>query len=76
MKVVMKYNSIKETVIVAPNDTQLQSNAHPQISPIDYFGVLLTNVQCQMVPISILWYREYWTVQLKCTLETRQETIT
>ena len=45
-------------------------------SPIDCNGVLLTNVQCHMVPISILWYREYWTIQLRCTLETRQWTPT
>ena len=42
----------------------------------DCDGVPLTSVQCHRVPISILWYREYWTIQLKCTLETIQETIT
>ena len=28
-----------------------------------------------MVPLSILWYRESWTIQLKYTFETRQERI-
>ena len=40
-------------VTAAPNDTQHQSNAHPKNSPIDYDGMLLTSVQCHMVPISI-----------------------
>ena len=31
--------------------------------------VLLTNVQCHMVPISILRYKEYWTIQLKVHLK-------
>ena len=62
MTIVMKYNSIKEIVTGAPNDTQHQNNAHQktkqptnkQNSPIDCDGVLLTDVQCHMVPISIL----------------------
>ena len=41
-----------------------------------WWGAILTNVQCHTVLISILWHREYWTIQLKCTLETRQETKT
>ena len=44
MKIMMKYNYIKEIVTGAPNDTQHQSNAHPKNSPIDCDGVLLTNV--------------------------------
>ena len=48
---------------------------HTQNSPIDCDGVQLTNAQCHMVPISILWYRESWTIQLKCTFETKQERI-
>ena len=37
--------------------------------PIDCDGVLLTNVPCHMVPTSILWFREYWTTQLKVHLK-------
>ena len=29
MKIMLKYNSIKEIVKAAPNDTQHQNNAHP-----------------------------------------------
>ena len=53
----------------APNDIQQQNDAHPKTSPIDCDGVLLTDVQYHMVPISILWYREYWTIQLKVQLK-------
>ena len=35
--------------------------------------VQLTNVQCHMVPISTSWCRESWTIQLKNTIETKQE---
>ena len=45
-------------------------------SPIVCDGVLLTNAQCHIVPISISWYRECWTVQLNCTFETKQVIIT
>ena len=76
IEIMMKYNSIKEIVTGAPNDTQHKNNAHPKTSPIDCDGVLLTNVQCHMVPISISWYREYWTIQLIFTLQSRQETLT
>ena len=38
--------------------------------------VQLTNAQCHMVPISTLWYRASWTIQLQCTFETIQEGIT
>ena len=59
------------------SSTQHNNNTRPKkTSPIDCNGVLLTNVQCHMVPISILWYREYWTIQLKCTPEARQEIVT
>ena len=47
-----------------------------QYNHIDCDGVQLSNAQCHMVPISILWYRECWTMQLKCTFETKQEIIT
>ena len=40
-------------------------------SPID-----CDEVQCHMVPISILWYTDSWTIQLKYTFETKQERIT
>ena len=53
MKIMVKYNSIEEIVTGAPNDTQHQNNAHPKNSPLDCDGVLLTNLQCHMVPISI-----------------------
>ena len=36
----------------------------------------LTNAQCHMLHIPILWYRECWTIQLQCTFLTKQETIT
>ena len=75
INIMMKYNSIKYTVTLAPNDTHRENNAHPKNSPIDCDGVLLTNVQCHMVPIPISWYREYWMIQLKCTLETKQDGI-
>ena len=55
----------------APDDTQLQNNAHLQNSPIDCDGVQLINAQCHMVSISISWYTECWTIQLKCTLQTK-----
>ena len=35
----------------------------------------MTNVQCHMAHISILWYTECWTIQLKCISETKQEII-
>ena len=41
-------------------------------SSIDCEGVQLTNAQCLMVPISILWSRESWTIHLKYTFETKQ----
>ena len=47
-------NSIKKMIRGAPNDTQHQNNAHTKKGPIDCDGVLLTNVQCCMVPIPIL----------------------
>ena len=69
VKIMMKYKSIKEIVTGAPNDTQHQNNTHTQkSSPVDCDGVLLTNAQFRMVPISILWYREYWTLQQKVRL--------
>ena len=76
MKLIIKYNSVKDVVKVAPNDTQHQNNAHPKSSPIDCDGVQPTNAQCQMVPISISWYRDCWTRQFKSTCETKQEIIT
>ena len=45
-------------------------------SPIDCEEVQWTNAQCHMVPISILWYTDSWTIQLKYTFETKQERIT
>ena len=57
-KIMMKSNSTKEIATGAPNDTLHQNNAHPQKSPIDCDGVLLTNAQCHMVPISISRCRE------------------
>ena len=75
MKTMMKQNSTKEIVKRAHNDTQYQNRAHPKNSSIDCDGVQLTNVRCHMVPISILWYRESWTIQLECTFETKQERI-
>ena len=74
--IMMKYNYIKKIVTGAPNDTQHQNNAHPKSSLIDGDGVLLTNAQCHLVPISILWYWECWTIHLKCAFDTKQETIT
>ena len=68
----MKYNSIKEIVKGVHSDTYHQNGAHPQNRPIDCDGVQLTNAQCFMVPISISWYRESWTIPLKCTFETKQ----
>ena len=49
MKIMMKYNYIKEIVTEAPNDTQRQNNAHPKTCPIDCDGVLLTNVQTYFI---------------------------
>ena len=59
VNIMMKYYYIKKVVTGAPNDTQRQNNAHPQNSHVDCDKVLLANVQCHMVPISILRYREY-----------------
>ena len=72
----MKQNSIKELAKVTHNDTQHQNNAYPKNSPVDCDGMQLTNAQCHMVSISLLWYREYWIIQLKYAFETRQERIT
>ena len=54
--VMMKQKSINELVKGTHNDTQHQNKTHPKPSPIDCDGVQLTNAQCHMVPISILWY--------------------
>ena len=75
MKIMMNWNSIREILKGEQNDTQHRNNSQPITSPIYYDGVQLTYVQCHMVPISILWYREYWTVQLKRTFETKQELV-
>ena len=48
----------------------------PKNSPIYSDGVQLAYAQCHMVPISISWCRESWTIQLKCTFKTKQERIT
>ena len=56
----MKYKYIKQIIRGAHNDIQHQNNAHPKNCPIDCDGVQLTNAQCHMVPISILWYPESW----------------
>ena len=69
MKIITKYNSIKKIVTGAPNAIQHLNNAHPNTSPIDCDGVLLTIAQCHMVLISIPWHREYWTIQLKAHLK-------
>ena len=55
----------------APNDTQQQDNVHTKNSLIDSDGVLLTNVQCHMVPVSIFWYikRKLNYMQLKVHLK-------
>ena len=58
MKIMMRNNSMKETVERSPNDTQHQNNAHPKNIHIDCDEVQLTNAQCYMVPLCILWYRE------------------
>ena len=44
----------------------LEQRTPKKNNPIGYtvIGVLLSNVQCHMVPISIPWHREYWTIQL------------
>ena len=47
----------------------------PKNSPIDCDGAQLTNAQCSMVPISVSLYREAY-IQLKYTIETKQELIT
>ena len=74
--VMMKYNSFQEIVKWAHNDTQHQNSEHPQNSPIDGDGVQLTDAQCHVVPLWISWHRETWTIQLKYTVETKQERIT
>ena len=76
MKIMMKWNSIKEILKGAHNDTQHQNSARLRTSAIDCDGVQLTNAKYHMVPISILWYRESWTIHLKCTFETKGERIT
>ena len=54
MEIMMKYNSIKEIVTGAPNDTQHQNNAYTKSNNVDCDGVLLTNAKSHMVPTSIL----------------------
>ena len=75
MKIMTTYSSIKEILKGAHYDTQLKKNAYPKNNPIDCDGVQLNNAQCHVVSISILWYRECWTMQLKCTFETKQDII-
>ena len=71
MKIVKSRKQQKENIMT------LNTRAtHTQNSPIYCDGVQLTNAQCHMVPIFILWYRESWTIQLKYTFETKQEKIT
>ena len=69
-------NSITEIIKRTHDDTQHQNSARPKMTSIDCDGVQLTNVQCHMAHISILWHRESWTKQLKYTFETRQEWMT
>ena len=45
MKIMMKYNLIKEIIKEAPNGTQHSNNAHPKKSLIDCVGVQLDNAQ-------------------------------
>ena len=45
MKIMMKYNSVKEMANGASNETQHQNKAHPKNSPIDCDGVQLTIAQ-------------------------------
>ena len=45
MKIMMKYNFMKEIIKEAPNGTQHQNNAHPKKSPIDCVGVQFDNAQ-------------------------------
>ena len=42
-KIMMKYNSIKEIVKEAHNDTQHQNNTHPKTSRTDCDGAQLAN---------------------------------
>ena len=72
----MKYNPIMELVKGTHNGTQHQNNAHPKNTPIGCDGMQLTGALCHMVPISILWYIESGTIQLKYTFETGQKRIT
>ena len=67
------YQNIRKIVKGAHNETQHQNNAHTKT---DCDGVQLTNAQCHMIPISILWYREVWTIYLKYTWETKQGRLT
>ena len=57
--IMMKQNSVKELVKGTHNDRQHQNNAHSKTSSIDCDGV-----QCHMIHIPILWYRESCTFQL------------
>ena len=58
------------------SDTPHQNNAYSKHSLIDCDGVQLTNAQCHMVPMSVLWYRESSIIQLKYIFETKQEWLT
>ena len=44
--------------------------------PIDCDGMQMANLQCHMIPISVLWCRNAWTIQLKYIFETKQERTT
>ena len=37
------------------NDIQFQNNAHPKTSPIDCDGMLVTNEQCRVLPIDLVY---------------------
>ena len=61
MPKISEINGTEEIGLVTPTPEQrtLKKN------PTDSDGVQLTNAQCHTVPLSSLWYRESWTIQLK-----------
>ena len=75
-EIILKYNSIKETVKGAHNGTQHLNSSHSKTSPIYCIEVQLTNAQCHIASLFIVWYRVCCAIQLICTFETKQEKIT
>ena len=73
--IMMIWDTIKEIVRGTLNDTPTPDQRVSRHIGCD--GVqLTTNAHCNMVPISISWNRESWTIQIWYTFETGKGSIT